>query len=294
LIITCGLLIMGIFRWMNKNVLNDPSFDDLHANKNELKAKGKQSLKESFSYLSNSKYLICIAVLVVSYNLVLNLVEVIWKDQLRRLYPSTDDYFAYMSTLTSCVGIVSASTAIFMARIIDRFGWTRTALITPVIMLATSAGFFSFMFFQDYLGSEALAFLGTTPLVIAVFFGAAQNCFSKAMKYSVFDSTKEMAFIPLSHECKLKGKAAIDGVGSRMGKSGGSLIHTALLMVLGSLTASAPYVAGILTGVIGLWIYATRSLGKQFNALVVSEKVPSQAKPAAEMPAMAEAVKTVS
>lgn len=288
LIITCGLFTMGIFRWMNRNVLNDPSFDDLHSNSKELKAKGKQSLKESFSYLSNSKYLICIAVLVVSYNLVLNLVEVIWKDQLRRLYPSTDDYFAYMSTLTSCVGIVSACTAIFMARIIDRFGWTRTALITPVIMLITSAGFFSFMFFQDYLGGETLSFIGTTPLVIAVFFGAAQNCLSKAMKYSVFDSTKEMAFIPLSHESKLKGKAAIDGIGSRMGKSGGSLIHTALLMILGSLAASAPYVAGILTGVIGLWILATRSLGKQFNALATTEKAPSQ------MPAIDEAIKTAS
>jgi ATP:ADP antiporter, AAA family len=274
LIVACGLMTMGIFRWMNNNVLNHPSFDDLHKSKRELKAKGKLSMKESFSFLSNSKYLICIAILVVSYNLVLNLVEVIWKDQLRRQYPSTEDYFAYMSGLTSVIGIVSACTALFMARIIDRFGWTRTSLITPVLMLVTSAGFFSFMFFQDYVEGGTLAFIGATPLAIAVFFGAAQNCLSKAMKYSVFDSTKEMTFIPLNHETKLKGKAAIDGVGSRLGKSGGSLIHTVLLMTFGSLTASAPYVATILTLVIGLWIYATRSLGRQFNALVDGEKSP--------------------
>lgn len=272
LIVTCGLAAMSIFRWMNKNVLNHSSFDDLHKTKRELKAKGKLSMKESFSFLSNSKYLICIAILVVSYNLVLNLVEVIWKDQLRRQFPVTEDYFAYMSGLTSVIGIVSGCTAIFMARIIDRFGWTRTSLITPVLMLFTSAGFFSFMFFQDYVGGEALAFIGATPLAIAVFFGAAQNGLSKAMKYSVFDSTKEMAFIPLDHETKLKGKAAIDGVGSRLGKSGGSLIHTVLLMMFGSLSGSAPYVAAILTLVIGLWIYATRSLGKKFNAIVAAEK----------------------
>jgi len=275
IIVSCGLMTMGIFRWMNQNVLNDPAFDDLHNSKKELKAKGKLSMKESFSYLSNSKYLLCIAILVISYNLVLNLVEIIWKDQLRRQYPSTDDYFAYMSGLTSMIGIVSACTAIFMARIIDKFGWTRTALITPVLMLITSAGFFSFMFFQDYVGGEAMALIGATPLSIAVFFGAAQNCLSKAMKYSVFDSTKEMAFVPLSHECKLKGKAAIDGVGSRLGKSGGSLIHTVLLMTFGSLAASAPYVAGILTLVIGLWIYGTRSLGVQFNALTAGEATPA-------------------
>ncbi|WP_079989381.1 Npt1/Npt2 family nucleotide transporter [Candidatus Protochlamydia phocaeensis] len=45
-----------------------------------------------------------------------------------------------------------------------------------------------------------------------VFFGAAQVCMNKAYKYSVFDSTREMTFIPLSHECKLKRMAVIDGV----------------------------------------------------------------------------------
>jgi ATP:ADP antiporter, AAA family len=267
----CGIAVMILFRWMNRHVLNDPSFDDLHQTKRDLKAKGKLSIKESFSYLSNSKYLLCIAILVIAYNLVINLVEVIWKDKLRTLYPLHSDYFSYMSDITSITGIVSVMMSLFMAQILNRFGWTRTALITPLIMLITSIGFFGFLCFGDTLGYSAMALIGTTPLVIAVFFGAAQNCLSKGMKYSVFDATKEMAFIPLSHECKLKGKAAIDGVGSRMGKSGGSLIHTGLLMIFGSLSASAPYVAIILMAVIGFWIVATRSLGRQFNTLSHSE-----------------------
>ena len=79
-----------------------------------------------------------------------------------------------------------------------------------------------------------------------------------------------MAYIPLSHESKLKGKAAIDGVGSRLGKSGGSFIHQGLLMIFSTLSASSPYVAGFLVAVIGLWIGAVRSLGKQFNAVAGS------------------------
>ena len=63
------------------------------------KAKGKLSFRESFSYLSNSKYLICIAVIVVAYNLVINLVEVVWKDQLRQLYPNPADFNTYMNNL---------------------------------------------------------------------------------------------------------------------------------------------------------------------------------------------------
>ncbi|MCE5317985.1 MAG: NTP/NDP exchange transporter [Parachlamydia sp.] len=288
-ICVCGVAVMGLFRWMNRNVLNDPSFDELHKTKRELKAKGKLSFKESFSYLSNSKYLLCIAILVVAYNLVINLVEVVWKDQLRLLYPSPGDFYGYMSNITSLIGIVSVTVSIFMARIINRFGWTRTALITPIMMLVTSAGFFGFFLFRDSMSLGMLAMAGATPLVIAVFFGAAQNCLSKGMKYSVFDVTKEMAFIPLSHECKLKGKAAIDGVGSRLGKSGGSLIHTGLLMTFGSLSASAPFVAAILMVVIGFWIMATRSLGRQFNALTSTEEPESVKAPilATQLPAEA-------
>lgn len=279
IVMISGLIIMGIFRWMNKNVLNDPSFEEFHNNKKALKAKGKLSMKESFSYLSNSKYLLCIATIVVSYNLVINLVEVVWKDQLRQLFPSPADLYDFMSNITSVVGLLSAVTSLLMATILNRFGWTRTALITPIIMLITSVGFFAVLFYQKYMGGSQVAILGFSPLLIAVLFGAAQNSLSKAMKYSVFDGTKEMAFIPLNHESKLKGKAAIDGVGSRLGKSGGSIIHTGLLMLFGSLMSSSPYVAAILFVVIIFWISATRSLGRQFNALA-GEIKPEKQSPA--------------
>lgn len=267
-IIACGCFTMLAFYWMNKKVLIGSSFDDLHKSNDELKPKQKLSMRESFFYLSNSKYLICIAVLVVCYNLVINLVEVVWKDQLRQLHPSTVEYSRYMNYMTAFVGIFATTTSLFMSRLIARFGWTRTALITPVIMLVTSAGFFTFMLLRHDLADAVFLVTGTTPLAIAVFFGASQVCMSKACKYSVFDSTKEMAFIPLGHECKLKGKAAIDGVGSRFGKSGGSLIHQGLLMVFGTVSMSAPYVAVVLMAVIAGWMFAVRSLGKQFASII--------------------------
>lgn len=293
-IICSGILLMMIFRWMNKNVLNDPSFDDLHLIKKEAKAKGKLSVKESFSYLSNSKYLICIAVIVVSYNLVINLVEVVWKDQLKQLYPSPTDYNNYMNNLTSMIGVVSTITAFFMARIIARFGWTNTAMITPAIMLVTSVGFFSFLLFGENLAGVVGISLGMTPLAIAVFFGATQNCLSKAAKYSVFDTTKEMSFIPLSHESKLKGKAAIDGVGSRLGKSGGSVIHQGLLMIFGTFAASMPYLAGFLMLMIFVWIVAIKSLGKKFNALVATKALQEKVEVSGEAELITEEITVLS
>lgn len=280
LVIACGIATMFIFRWMNRNVLTESSYDELHRIKKET-TKKKLSFKESLSYVTNSRYLLSIAIIVIAYNLVINMVEVVWKDQLKNLYPLPTDYNNYINNLLAIQGVISTILALGMAGLIKRFGWTKTALITPVVMIVTCIGFFGFFFMQDRLADLAFAALGLSPLSIAVFFGAAQNAISKASKYSVFDATKEMTYIPLSHECKLKGKAAIDGVGSRFGKSGGSLIHQSLLFIFATVNASAPYVAAVLIVVIVLWMIAVRSLGVQFNEyaaekepIVLAEKEP--------------------
>src|SRR5262249_17133290 len=141
---------------------------------------------------------------------------------------------------------------------IRKFGWTFTAMLTPTILLITSVGFFGCFLAEGTMSDLMQGILGTTPLAMAVFFGSTQNILCRAAKYSVFDSTKEMAFVPLSAECKIRGKAAIDGVAGRFGKSGGSFIHQSLLLTLASFAASAPYIAGLLLAVIGIWMAAVR------------------------------------
>lgn len=276
LVLISGFIVMLIFRWMNKNVLNDPSFHDLHDTIAASKIKQKLSFRESFTFLSQSKYLIYIAILVVGYNLTINLVEVVWKDQLRVLYVTPVDYNKYTNNLTILVGVIALIGSLFIPKMLTRFGWTNIALVTPIVLFVTSIGFFGLYCFGDQVKGPVYALTGTTPLVLAVLFGAAQNCLSKGAKYSVFDTTKEMAFIPLDHESKLKGKAAIDGVGSRFGKSGSALIHQGLLFFLSTFAASAPYIAAILLLAIGLWIWATKRLGTQFHSVTQAAKLASK------------------
>lgn len=265
LVIISGIGLLISFHWMNKHVLTNPV---LTPEEKKVKRKEKKlTFKESLLYVGRSKYLLCIAALVICYNLVIGLVEVIWKDQLRVLYPEPGQYNIYANALTSAQGIISTTASLAMAGIIGRFGWTKTALITPVVLLVTSCTFFLCLLAPNTLSPIVSALLGTTPVALAVFLGSLQNCFSKAAKYSLFDATKEMSFIPLTSEHKLKGKAAIDGVGSRFGKSGASFIHQSLLFVFYTLSSSAPYVAVILLVAIGGWILAVISLGKQFEIL---------------------------
>merc|ERR1719443_1170698 len=119
--------------------------------------------------------------------------------------------------------------------------------------------FFSLTLFGGFFSPVAAAF-GLTPLMMAVFVGAAQNILSKSSKYSLFDPCKETAYIPLDSEMRTKGKAAIDVIGNPLGKSGGAFIQQGALLVCGSLAASTPFLGGVLFIMVGLWIGAARSL----------------------------------
>lgn len=57
--------------------------------------------------------------------------------------------------------------------IFQKFGWTTAALVTPTVLALTGAGFFSLILFEGTF-APLLAFFGTTPLMAAVFVGAAQ------------------------------------------------------------------------------------------------------------------------
>lgn len=261
-IIVSGLLTMGCFRWMHVNVLNAHGCHEDIAPKRK---KEKLCLKDSLLYVSKSPYLICLAGIVVGYNLVINLVEVVWKDQLRNLCPETLDYNHYISNLQIAQGAFAMILSLSLAMLIKRMGWTKTALVTPISMMMLCSLFFGILFFKDTF--SFLTVVSFSPLAMVVFIGAFQNSFSKACKYSVFDSTKEMAFIPLSDESKLKGKTAIDGIGARFGKSGSSVIHQSLLILFASVSSSAPYVAVILLVVLIAWIIFVLNLGKEKNLL---------------------------
>lgn len=251
IIIVSGLMAMGIYRWMHQNALSKENV--IYENK-----KIQLSFVESLRHVSQSKYLICVAVIVVAYSITINLVEVVWKDQVRHLNSTALEYNHYIGNLQIFQGSFAIVMSLGMAEIIKRFGWKTAALVTPIIMLITSMLFFGILLFQDNVRPFLME-----PLAIAIFLGSIQNCLSKACKYTIFDSTKEMALIPLSHEEKLMGKTAIDGVGARLGKSGGSIIHQGLLFMFASLSASTPFVGAILLIVILCWIISICSLAKR-------------------------------
>lgn len=275
-VLLMGVAIVILFRWLNQVVLTKESRigqEKFVTLKTET-PKQKLSLGECFSYLTRSRYMVYITILVVAYNIIYNLSDVLWTEQIRIRYPEASDFNAYINEIASITGIFATISAILLSgNVIRRYGWTVTAMITPMIWVLTSIGFFGCLlfahqgFFVDMLG----ALFGVPIMTLALTFGSAQICLGRAAKYTVFDESKEIAFIPLSKEEQRKGKAVVDGIASRFGKSGGSILIQVLLVLCGELVLTIPYVAVIFGVVILLWVLAVRGLGKLANKTIDAE-----------------------
>jgi hypothetical protein len=63
-----------------------------------------------------------------------------------------------------------------------------------------------------------------------------------------------MAYIPLDKEAKVTGKAAIDVLCARLGKSGGAFMQQLLVVLFGSITKATPIISLLFYGTIYMWI----------------------------------------
>lgn len=268
MVIGSGLLCMLLYWKMNRSG-HGYTEETLRAHR---EAPIKMGMRKSFQSIAKSPYLLLIAILVFAYNIVMNLAEVVWKDQVKQLYPATADFNAYMGNINFWIALMAAIISFFISgNLIRILGWTKSALISPFLTLVSGILFFAVLLVPKTSLLGICVSLGTSPLALAVLLGSIQNCVVRGTKYSLVDATKELAFIPLSQESRMKGKAAIDGIGSRLGKSGGSVLYQFLLITFGTVVGSIPVVAFLLLFAIGGWIMAVRALGKQFQNLTTEE-----------------------
>lgn len=270
-----GFAVVAIYWWMNRVILTDPRhYEGAQAQKSggKKKDKPKLGLGESLKYLLTSPYLGCIALVVLSYGVSINLVEGVWKGQIKIRFPNPNDYNAFMGQFSFVTGLVTITLMVAGNNILRRFPWKTAALITPFMVLVTSLAFFGLIIYSNKHSSFD-SFMGTTMVMAAVWIGMIQNVLSKATKYSLFDPTKEMAYIPLDQELKVKGKAAVDVIGGRAGKSGGAFVQmVGLTVFVGSTLASlAPIFVFVVIGIVVVWFMAVLSLNKRFIALTAEQ-----------------------
>ncbi len=214
----------------------------------------KQTLAvwESIRVCFRSRYLFLLAWITIADYIAYTLGEVVFLDVLKQKFPDPRIYCEYMGKLSLWSGILTAISALFITPyLLQRCRWVVASLVTPVCILVTEGAFFIALWTPGIAGQiEVLVLLGT------LFF-----CLARAAKYTLFDTSKELSFILLSPLEKMQGKLIVDGMCSRVGRGGASMISILLIQVCGGVLASAP-IAGCLVLFIAIsCVISTLKLG---------------------------------
>lgn len=255
-----GVVILFLYGFLDKKVFKVDKTSKLDKNNpSELSL----SVKESIKHIFQSPYLGLIAVLVICYGITVNLIELAWKRQLGIFFKTGDEYVSFMAYLSTATATASILWIFIGSIVLRKTSWRAAALLTPVTILVMGSLFFFSVLFPQTSSYIAESF-GVTPLFFTVILGFVLEVFMKSIKYALFDSTKEMAYIPLDEESKLVGKAAVDVVASRLGKSSGGFLEIFIVVITGSLTESLGIFSCLFLLFSIIWIMAVFGLYPKF------------------------------
>jgi AAA family ATP:ADP antiporter len=259
-----GVIMLFVFRWLNRSILSQELYrSDVIVRKKKV----KMGFKDSLKHLVKSEYVLYIAVLILSYGIITNLVEQTWKAEVKTIYSTEQQWLGFMAFYQRALAIASIIFVYISKGVIARYGWRACALITPICLGITGVVFFSYILFdQSLAGFIAVFFMD--PVVFASWFGGVGVLLSKSAKYSFFDPSKEMSFIPLEDDLRVSGKAAADGVGARLGKSAGGLIQIGLFTIFPASTqhSIAPFLGLIVVVLTGVWLVSVFRLNVLYQA----------------------------
>lgn len=254
-----SILLLYSYWWISVHIWN---FVRIEEKKYE---KVKLSLKESFKYVISSKYLRMIATLIICYGVLMFISETLWKAQVGSLHKTPSDYSRFMGSFQVYMGYGTVAGMLFAVLSLRYLSWLFNALTTPISFVFTGVIFLSLVIFREYI-ANFLSYTEVQLLSTTIFVGMMQILFAKSFKYSLFDLSKEMLYIPLDKELRTNGKAAVDIISQRVGRSGGSIITLVLLFIFPSATiiSLTPFffIIFLLMGI--LWIHATIALNKEF------------------------------
>lgn len=268
LIIISALLSCLLVRFITKNILTNPHF--YAKTKRERSTKEKASLIQSFKYITRSKYLWLMLICSAAFGLSINLVEAVWKSKIKELYSTVNTFAEFSSLYILWTGVAIMVMTIIGNNIMRSHNWFVAAVISPVIIMITGIAFFILVVYDHQVLSFFDGAILMTPLALAVSIGALQNILAKGTKYSIWDTSREMLYIPLDNELRTKGKAAVDVISSKVGKSSSGLVQSIIFTIfpMATFTSISPILMIIFTIVCVLWIYAVRKVYFEYQKIV--------------------------
>jgi len=129
-----GGVLLAAYKYMqDKIVANDANMKSMK--KLPAKKRVKMTMKESAKFLMSSTYIRDLAILVISYGMCINIVEVSWKARLKAAFPDPNSYSSFMGNFSSATGAVTLVMMLLGRTIFQKFGWRVAALVTPTVSI---------------------------------------------------------------------------------------------------------------------------------------------------------------
>ena len=136
-VIASGGVLLGTYKYMQDKIVSKNA-DMASMKKFPAKKKVKMTMKESAKFLLSSSYIRDLALLVISYGMCINIVEVSWKAKLKAAFPDPNSYSSFMGNFSSATGVVTLVMMLLGRTIFQKFGWRFAALVTPFVSLLIS------------------------------------------------------------------------------------------------------------------------------------------------------------
>lgn len=231
-------------------------------NKKLLNQKTKLSILDSIKLIMSSRYILNICIMVICYSFAVNILEGPWKNSIKIIYPQMKGYAGFMGKFNVFLGFASIF-FVFLGNFIFQFlSWSYAIFFSPVLIGISGLLFFIFISFGPDLELVNYVF-------IAAIMGSIQNIISKSSKYTIFDASKEMAYLPLSAELRSKGKATVEIMGSKLGKSMGALTQSMIFLFFPDIgfEAISKNLMHVFIFVLLIWIIVVYKINHEYKEL---------------------------
>lgn len=234
--------------------------------KQQVQKKTPVSLIDGLKHAVSSPHILYLATCIISFSILCNVYENAVRNIVLHHYSNEKAVFQFWGTFFLGKGLLVITGNIISRVLLRKLGWFYVAIVTPIITI------FSIHIVLLIPSIQQLSTLMTGSSILWILAILLQITY--AVKYSFFDPTKEMAYIPLPDSERTYGKTVADGLGSRVGNVGSGLIQTVAIVITSGteFTEIAPALL-IMCSLISLsWALAMRGLNLSYHSLIRLEE----------------------
>ena len=275
-------IIIGLLQFANTQPLSDK--ENTHASntaQKSKKSKHKVGIIEAIRITCSNPILRSIALIMISYNMIYHLSDVTHSAYVKATLDHDSDLMnKYFNYINLYLGVCAVSFSWFLSGFfIRKYGLKVSLLATPILWGTLS--FFDIL--ASLSGQTGYSWHGVDIPLNLISLSILLSV-GRAIKFTLFDTSKEMSFLSLDQKKKRSGKAAIDGLSSRFGKSGGAwLLIVITSQAGGQVIASLLPIKAVICSCYCLWFYAaitlTRSIPDEEPAVDLSSNQKHQDNP---------------